>query len=162
MASQKQRYDDEFRASAVVALEAAGYPNKKGALTGVARALGMPHVTLRRWAEGESNPPPNINVHKKRTELSELLDLEIRAALGQMNVVRGAATYRDLGTVAAILIDKKQILTGKPTWIVEISDLLREGKVTPKEVEEELGVDLATELFESIGLSASTDREAKA
>lgn len=46
------------------------------------------------------------------------------------------------------------------TWIVEIRDLLQQGKVTAEEIEAELGPDIAKELFESIGLPASTSRAA--
>lgn len=150
---QRPRYDDKFRANAVVMLEAAGYPNTKGALTRVAAHLGIPHPTLKRWADGVQNPPPNVLVHEKREELSDLLDKEIRSALGEMNNAREGASYRDLGTVIGIMVDKKQLLMGKPTWIVEVGDLLKAGKVTPQEVEEELGSDLADELFKSIGIT---------
>lgn len=155
-------YSDSFRASAIAMLQSSGWPEKDGALSQTAKALNVPLTTLHRWASGKSNPPPSEIVTQKKEELSDLLDNEIRLALGAMSAARLKASYRDIGTVIGILVDKKQLLTGKPTWIVEITDLLREGKVTQEEVQEELGDDLATELFESIGLSASTSREAQA
>lgn len=36
------KYDDEFRASAVLMLEAAGYPDTEGALARVSELLGVP------------------------------------------------------------------------------------------------------------------------
>lgn len=121
MANQRQRYDDKFRASAIVMLEAAGWPDKEGALTQVSKHLGIPLTTLHRWANGESNPAPSDLVSEKRVELSKLLQAEINAALGEMSKARPFATYRDLGTVAAILIDKLQLLNDKPTQNVQQS-----------------------------------------
>lgn len=121
MAKQK-RYDDKFRASAVVMLEAAGYPGKEGALASTAKHLKVPHQTLRRWFLNEQNPPPSALVREKRGELSDLLRNEIDAALGAMDGARPEASYRDLGTVAGILIDKLQLITGKPTERSEITD----------------------------------------
>lgn len=113
--AKKTRYDDKFRANALVLLEAAGFPNTEGALTRTASHLGVPITTLSRWAKGESNPPPADVVAEKRAELSSLLRQEIEGALGAMASVRGEASYRDLGTVVGILTDKLQLLTGKPT-----------------------------------------------
>lgn len=149
----RRRYDDKFRASAVVMLEAAGYPDRKGALEQVAKACGVPHNTLHGWYRATRNPPPSKLRQEKRLELTDLLKNELAAAFGQMPNVRPDASYRDLGTVAAIFIDKLQLLEGKPTWRGEIIDLLKSGTVTPEQVENELGTDLARELFESIGLS---------
>lgn len=44
-------------------------------------------------------------------------------------------------------------------WMQEIAELLKEGRVTREEVEQELGTDLASRLFESVGITASTSRE---
>lgn len=147
------RYDDNFRASAIAMLHSNGWPAKEGALSSTARSLDVPLTTLHRWAKGESNPPPSKLVAQKKEELSDLLENEIRLALGSMSGAREKASYRDIGTVIGILVDKKQLLTGKPTWIVEVAELLRLGKVTPQEVQDELGADLASELFESVGIT---------
>lgn len=53
----------------------------------------------------------------------------------------------------------KDVTEVEHRWIIEIGNLLKQGKVTPKEVEEELGRDLARELFESIGLATATSQE---
>lgn len=44
-------------------------------------------------------------------------------------------------------------------WRSELLDLLRDGKVTPEQVRDELGRDLAQELFESAGISIADERE---
>jgi hypothetical protein len=103
-------------------LEAAGYPGKDGALASTAKHLKVPHQTLRRWFLSEQNPPPSVLVREKRGELSELLRNEVEGIFCQMPNVREEASYRDLGTVAGILIDKLQLITGKPTERSEIND----------------------------------------
>jgi AraC-like DNA-binding protein len=111
----KTRYDDKFRANAVILLEAAGYPDKKGALSEVAKHVGVQPRVLSRWFNGEQNPPPDQTVNEKRIELKELLSKEIDAIFAAMPGARADASYRDLGTVAGILIDKKQLIEGKAT-----------------------------------------------
>ncbi len=115
MARPKKRYDDKFRANAVVMLEAAGYPNREGALSQVSQNLGVPISTLHGWASAQHNPVPSDIRNEKRKELADLLRTEIDAALGEMNHARQDASYRDLGTVAGILIDKLQLLNNEPT-----------------------------------------------
>lgn len=44
-------------------------------------------------------------------------------------------------------------------WRSEIVGLLKEGKVTPDQVKQELGYELAQELFNAVGISVLTERE---
>jgi len=104
-------------------LEAAGYPDKKGALIAVAKSLGVPHSTLSRWANSVCNPPPSEIVQEKKQELKDLLENELRGILGDMPSARLDASYRDLGTVAGILFDKLQLVSGKPTEIIDDSGI---------------------------------------
>lgn len=113
-------YTDKFRASAVVMLEAAGYAgdrqkNKPGALKQVSKHLSVPERTLSRWFRAENNPPPDILVTEKKGDLVAMIDEELEGIFGEMPTARPDASYRDMGTVAGILIDKKQLLTGEPT-----------------------------------------------
>ena len=117
--AKRRSYDDKFRASAVVMLEAAGYPETKGALMRVAAELKVPAMTLSRWFRGSNNPPPNELVTEKGIDLKAALWGEIGAILGDMPIAREFAEYRDLGTVLGILFDKLQLLENKPTGIVE-------------------------------------------
>ena len=119
-----KRYDDKFRAGAVVTLQANGYPEKQGALMRVAKELGVPHTTLRRWYTAESNPPPNEIVQEKKEELKDLFEIEMRAIFVEMGKSRQDANYRDLGTVLGIIADKHQLLTGKPTDRIAVDDNL--------------------------------------
>jgi hypothetical protein len=100
-------------------LQAAGYPDQKGALTRVASHLDIHPRTLSRWANGEQNPPPDQMVSEKKIELTDYIDEEIQKALGAMNDVRHEASYRDLIVGLGVLIDKKQLLSGEPTSINE-------------------------------------------
>ncbi len=72
-------------------------------------------ITLRRWATGQSNPPPNKIVVEKKIDLINAIRSEIADILGVMPEVRDSATYRELGTTLGILIDKVLLLQGEPT-----------------------------------------------
>lgn len=134
MSRQRRRYDDKFRASAVVMLEAAGYPDKKGALEQTSKRTGVPISTLHGWFNATRNPPPADVRNEKRKELRELLEDELRAIFQEMPNARSEAGYKDLGTVAGILFDKKQLIDGKPTQITEdvsnLSDEERSNRIT--------------------------------
>jgi transposase-like protein len=161
--SKRRRYDDKFRANSVVTLEAAGYPGKEGALTMVAKHIGIPRETLRRWAIEKNNPAPPELVTEKKAELIDLYEAELRAIFGEMPKARPGANYKDLGTVAGILTDKLQLLLGKPTWRGEIVSLIKEGKISPQEVMDEFSdaPELAQEFIESAGLQFAGIREAE-
>lgn len=152
MSRKRTRATDDFRASAVLMLEAAGYPAKKGAMQQVSNRLGVAPSTLRGWYSGAHNPPPAHLRHEKKVnlieELKELLGLSIDAARETV----GEANYRELMTGIGILVDKVQLLSGEPTWRGEIIDLLRDGTITREMVVEELGDELATELFDAAGV----------
>lgn len=121
MAKRKQ-YDDKFRASAVVMLEAAGYPDTKGALTRTAQHVGVPARTLSRWFNGEQNPPPDQTVSEKRGELADLFENAAYLYLGHsvkpeiIEETRG----KDAIMAAAVATDKMRLLKGLPTEIVGI------------------------------------------
>jgi len=111
----KPRYSDDYRASAVLMVEAEGYPTKKGAVGRVAEHLGIEERTLRRWVTGASNPPPDRNVHVKRLDLRRAITDELRGIFEELGNARGDASYRDLATAAGIFFDKLQLLNGDST-----------------------------------------------
>jgi transposase-like protein len=133
------RYSDEFRAQAILMLEANGWPERKGALTSTAKHLGLKHPTLSRWARKKQNPPPNELVQEKRFDLIEAIRSELRAIFGELPNARPDADYKELATSAAILIDKLQLLTGEATDRTEVLY----AELTVKE-----RVDRVTDLFE--------------
>lgn len=108
-------YTDEFRASAVLMLEAAGYPEKEGALTAVSKHLKMHSTTLRRWYTAESNPPPGKIVAKKKTDLLESLTdlLNVHIATAHQTILD--ANHGDVTRGIGILFDKIQLLQGGAT-----------------------------------------------
>jgi transposase-like protein len=114
------RYTDEFRAQAVVMLEAAGYPDNKGALVRVAQRLGIKHQTLSRWGRQAQNPPPPEMVQRKSFDLVQALRDEIQSILQEMPNARPDADYRELGTVLGIVVDKLQLIEGKATERIEM------------------------------------------
>jgi len=118
----RKRYDDKFRASAIVMLQAAGWPDEKGALTSVAKHLGIPLATLSRWAKEKNNPPPTEVVTEKKGDLTALIDTEIRGIFGEMPNARKDAPYNHLAIAFGILADKLQLLTGGPTERTEFRD----------------------------------------
>ena len=96
-------------------LEAAGYPEKKGALAAVSKSQQVPHSTLSRWARNLQNPPPSQLVHEKKidllAELENLLELHIRAAGETIKDAYHNQVMQGLG----ITFDKIQLLTGGAT-----------------------------------------------
>lgn len=120
MGRQRRRYDDKFRASAVVMLEAAGYPGKEGALMEVARHLSTPHPTLHRWFTGKNNPPPFDVVQEEKKELTNLMDAFLNKVIMAMPDKIEESSLQQCATSFGIVVDKKQLLGGKPTEIVEL------------------------------------------
>lgn len=102
-------------------LEAAGYPQTKGALQRTAEHLHVPAMTLGRWFRRSNNPPPNELVTEKRGDLKDFVRSELNAIFGDMPIVRADASYKDLATAAGILIDKLQLLENKPTENVNLT-----------------------------------------
>ena len=67
------RYSDEYRASAVIMLQAAGYPERRGALMETANHLGVSHSLIRRWYHHSINPPPSKVVQIKNEDIVQML-----------------------------------------------------------------------------------------
>lgn len=112
---KRRRYTDEERATLMVMLQSEGYPGKLGALQKVADYANIQPNVLRRWWQAKQNPPPNELVTRKKIELREAIEEELTDIFEGMKAKRDDASYKDLGTVAGILFDKKQLLDNKPT-----------------------------------------------
>jgi hypothetical protein len=141
-------------------LEAAGYTgdqetSKKGALTAVSNRLDVPLSTLRRWFIKQQNPPPADLVNEKREDLRKLIDDELHEIFAEMGSARPDASYRDLGWVAGVLFDKKQILDGQPTAIIKLQKAIEKGIVSPEQAKERWP-NLADKLFEEAGINGGS------
>jgi transposase-like protein len=125
------RYSDDFRASTVLMLRAAGYPERRGALMEVANSVGVSHSLIRRWFTKEVNPPPSKIAQIKMSDIVEMLKNEVVAALQELPNARGDADYLDIGKVMGIMVDKLQLLSGEATEriVYELSDSDRSEQV---------------------------------
>lgn len=135
MARKYKRHTDEFRASVVLMLMAAGYPDRKGALMKVSKNVGISHSTIRRWFKAEHNPPPSNITHSKKIDLIQAIRDEMQAALSEMSQARQDASYRDLGVVVGILADKHQLLTGEATERVESKQIVFQWQEQPEVID---------------------------
>ncbi len=119
---KRKRYDDQFRASAVVMLEAQGYPAMKGALAIVADHLKVPAMTLSRWFRGTQNPPPNQMVNDKKEDLADVFEgiaYKYLKHASRDEVVESVSGSSAVIT-AATAVDKMRLLRGLPTEIVQL------------------------------------------
>ncbi len=133
---KRKRYDDEFRAGTLLQLEAAGYPDQKGAMSRVSKNTGVPTRTLRRWWLGTSNPVPVNVVRRKKGEIIEKLETVAHLILDSIDLDTVAeAQLRERTVALGIIVDKGELLKGNPTERTE--HLTREQRV-----------DRVTELFE--------------
>ena len=150
---KRKTYDDNFRADTVLMLEAAGYPNQKGALTAVAKKVKAPPRTISRWFNKENNPPPDRLVKEKRGELVERLEDMAHMLLDAMGVDIGENGVDAVRAAVAmgITIDKWQLLKGEPTGIVKIVQMIQEGRVRPEAVRAKWP-HLADDLFARAGV----------
>ena len=115
--ARKPGYTDEFRASAVLYLEAAGYPGRVGALTEVAAKLGMKgkERTLTRWYNRENNPPPDKLVNEKRQSMIARLNNLANLFLDRLIDENEDIPIDKVPTAFGIIVDKLQLLNDEPT-----------------------------------------------
>lgn len=117
-------YSDEFVAGAILMLEAAGYGEQPPrGLLAVSKNLKVPENTLRRWFRGSRNTPPAKVVTHKRIDFREAIRDELNAIFDAASNVREEASYRDLMVAAGIMVDKMQLLEGKPTERSEVVNI---------------------------------------
>ena len=137
MSKKRARYTDDFRASVVLMLTAAGYTgdpetSKKGSLNKVATHVGVPDRTISRWFKKENNPPPDIVVNTKRGDLvdrlRELSHLIVDELMKPDRIQE--ATYRELVTAQGVTIDKLQLLSGEATERTQNLNVNVDGGIT--------------------------------
>lgn len=130
---KRQNYTDEFRATAVAAAIAAGYPSIKGALSRTAGQLKVSHQLLRNWCTSHQNPPPQNLLQLKKQDLRVLFMDEIYNAAGVLPSKRNNASYSQLVLAIATMYDKVRLIDNMPTVIIsalpeltELADFLTE------------------------------------
>ena len=117
--AKRKKYTDNFKAGAVLMLEAEGYPGDPFAIERVAEHIKIPRRTLLRWFKGDTGAPSVEVVQQQKMGLIDLFDQELRKVFIAMNEVRADASYRDLATGAGIFADKLQLLNNRPTMRIE-------------------------------------------
>lgn len=120
------KYGDEFKASSVLMLQAAGYPERPNAMRDVERATGVHRKTLLRWWRNETGAPPEEVVERERLNLLEEFEKLIGISLGFAAEAAEVAGYKDLLIGIGILFDKRQLLQGEPTAIMKDATDARE------------------------------------
>lgn len=118
----RRRYTDNERAAYVELLIVAGWPDKEGALSDVARRAGIPLTTLHSWATQRRNPPPSDVRTEKRFDLQKAIRAELEAVFEAMHTKRDDASYKDLTIGFGILTEKDQLLSGGATNRTELID----------------------------------------
>ena len=124
------RYTDEQRRAACAEYLV------KGNAQAVANSLGIPHTTILDWKNKEWWHTLTVQLRGQTedritSELDQIIERAHRETLdrldnGDVQLVKGADGYeerrvpikgRDAATIAAIAVDKRQILLNKPTSI---------------------------------------------
>lgn len=106
-------YSDDFKAQALVALQANG-----GSLTVTARALNIPITTLSSWRRGVGvGKGLAAKMRSERQRLSERLEDIVHLVLDYLPRKLDKANASQLAQVLAITVDKLQLITDRPTAI---------------------------------------------
>lgn len=134
------KYSDKFKASAVVTLQGAGYPDNPHKLKEIASSLNVPVRTLRRWYKSEVGAPSDKIVQQEKrdmsNELRKLFFKLIDHALDDdvIDEMSGQQAVTSMG----IVFDKMRLLMGLPTQIVgimpEVVSALERAGENPEEV----------------------------
>lgn len=118
------KFDDEYRASVVVMLQAEGYPQDQFAIGRVHEYLKQkkPYPTkstLKNWFLGDSNPPPSKILDDKKGDMVEALKALTWKLIEHANKDETISEMsgQQAVTSAGILIDKTRLLLEKPTEI---------------------------------------------
>ena len=111
----KNKFTDEEKASAVLMLEVAGYPNRKGALAQTERETGIHESTLRTWYNGTHGAPPANIYAKKKDDLRDKLQSAANKLVDHLIEISDMGDTRETATALGIVIDKLQLISGEPT-----------------------------------------------
>lgn len=124
--AKRRKYNDQFRAMAVLELITAGYPNTEGALAKVAAHLDLAPITLSRWARGVSNPPPTKVVIEKAADLTDIVETIFHGFAHEIleRIAEGSLSDESLAPILTgfgIAFDKLRLLNGQSTGNLDIN-----------------------------------------
>lgn len=111
----KRRYSDNEKAEALAALDANG-----GHVEHTAKQLDIPERTLNAWSNGRGVHPSVVQeCEVKRGDLRDRLEEIAHRIVDVIPDKLQSASVQQLATTLGIVVDKMQILAGKPTVITE-------------------------------------------
>lgn len=118
----KAQYSEDDKAAALAALAANG-----DNISRTARQLKIPAATLRKWRAGYVHPAVTQKCEVKKKELAEKLEEVAHALTGNLltraeSELSVMVPMKDVATSLGIVVDKMQLLKGKPTTINETQD----------------------------------------
>lgn len=109
---RKKGYTQDERAKMLAFLFSAGYPFRRGAIRYTQEHTGVHNKHLKKWF---LNVPKYVgfdNLKREIMELEKLLEIEVEAVFKELNKKRENATYKELGIIGGIMIDKLVALQG--------------------------------------------------
>ena len=113
-------YSDDDKAKALVMLQ-----TNQGNIARTAKQLELPRSTLTAWAKGEkgvSGVTAELIAEKTSEVIEKLdrnIDLYLEAAQDPQKIAK--ASLKDINLSLAIAVDKRQLLSNKPTSISQTS-----------------------------------------
>jgi hypothetical protein len=102
-------YTTEFRQRARLALQAAGYPTRRGALNDISLLLTVPRHTLKRWFR--QTEPPSLNVNNV---IQPMLQYEVQRVFAMLDHKREDANYAQLSRALSQLVETLGQLDSSP------------------------------------------------
>lgn len=113
--TMKRTYTDEQKAEALAVLKANG-----GNLTRTAGATGIPRKTLAEWSKGNHvSDAAEALIPQKVDELADKLEKIAHLISDSLPEKIEKAGLRDASVSLGVVIDKRNLLIGKPTSISE-------------------------------------------
>jgi transposase-like protein len=121
-AKRQKAYSDDDRATTLAALDA-----NAGNVSRTARQLSIPASTITEWRDGRVHPEVTTSREVKKKELAEKLEEVAHALTGNLmtraeSELSILVPMKDVATSLGIVVDKMQLLKGKPTAINEHQD----------------------------------------
>lgn len=108
----KRRYTDADRVNALAALKANG-----GNINLTSRQTGIPHTTIRYWANGARHPEAADQAEEAYEPLADRLELVAQQLVDAIPAKIGKANLVQIVTSIGIAVDKARLLRGEATSI---------------------------------------------